>query len=150
MRGRFFVTVSALLPIGTDTRQKNRLFSRPSRAILRKIGTNSSGHVPPDAVSPTQFSSRIIARLLRLDRLLRPAAESTPDTRPAPAASTTPVDRPLASRLIQGSVIFSRPIASIARLFRYVSARVNCSRTGWFGAIVSSSSRVNGRLSSVN
>ena len=117
MRGRFFVTVSALLPIGTDTRQKNRLFSRPSRAMLRKMGTNSSGHVPPEAVSPDGVQLLDHRETVPFDGVLR-RRRNRADTRPAPAASTTPVDRPLASRRIQGSVIFSRPIASIARLFR--------------------------------
>ena len=69
MRGRFFVTVSALLPIGADTRQKNRLLSRPSRAIVRKIGSTAAGHDPPDAVSPDAFSSRIISEAVLLHHL---------------------------------------------------------------------------------
>src|SRR4029450_1022637 len=120
MRGRFFVTVSALLPIGADTRQKKRLLRRPSRAIVRKIGSTAAGHDPPEAVSPDAFSSRIIARLF-FSTSSDVGLGMTPETRLAPGASTTPVGRPLASRLIHGSVILSRPIASTARLFRYVS-----------------------------
>ena len=44
-----------------------------------------------------------------------------------------PVARPLASRMIHGSLRFSSPSASIALLLRYCSERVNCRNTGLFG-----------------
>src|SRR4030095_13228526 len=109
MRGRFFVTVSALLPMGADTRQKNRLLSRPSRALMRKIASPAAGHAPPDAVRPDAFSSRIIKRLF-FSTISVLGFGMTPETRLAPPASTTPVGLPFASRLLHGSGVFSRAI----------------------------------------
>ena len=79
----------------TATMQKKRLLSRFSAAHFRKIGTNSSGHVPLDAVSPDAFSSRIIAMLLASTWAIvgRGIASDMPVAGPkfAPPASSTPV-----------------------------------------------------------
>ena len=87
-----------VLPIAHRHEAVEPFVQLPLRAHCRYIGSTSSGQGPPDAVSPDGVQLADHGHAVGLEVPLVRLRDVAPDTRPAPSASMTPVERPLASR----------------------------------------------------